>query len=291
MKKKIAAFLSAAVAALGIFGAAALSGCTGTAELVYTLSEDETHYIVSVSGTASALTEAEILEVYGEEGEELPVTEIAAQGFFGCDNLRSIDIPDSITTIGYSAFAYCTKLSSVTLSNSLIAVPYGIFGNCESLKTVEIPASVTMLASFAFMYSSITSITIPETVQTVGTYCFYYCKELESADIQCEITAVPYGLFYNCTSLTTVCLPASITEIKGDETIETTDDNGDTTSASYYGAFSYGYITAGSQAIVYDFELEYIYFRGTEEQWDAITIGENNYGITDDTQIVYNYAG
>lgn len=291
MKKKLTAFFAAAFVALGLSGAAALSGCTSTAELAYTLSEDGTHYIVSVSGSASALTEAEILEEYGEEGEKLPVTEIASQGFFGCDHLTSIVIPDSITTIGASAFAYCTKLSSVTLSQNLETIPYGIFGKCENIFSVEIPASVTAIQYGAFMYSSIKSIIIPETVQTIGNYCFYYCTELETADIKCEITTVPYGTFFSCTSLTSVILPSTITEIKGEDTITYTADDGTETESTYYAAFSYGYLSAGSQYITYDYTLEYLYFRGTEEQWAAVTVGENNYALDDDaTQIVCNYT-
>ncbi len=286
MGKKLTAFLAAALAVLGIFGAAALSGCSGSAELVYTLSDDETHYIVSVSGSTSALTEVDIAEEY----EGLPVTEIASQAFFGCNNLRTVVIPDSITTIGSSAFAYCTKLSSVTLSENLTTIPYGIFGKCECLKSIEIPASVTTIAYGAFMYSSLTSVTIPETVQTMGNYVFYYCEELISADIRCEITTLPYGTFYSCSALTSVTLPSTITEIKGDETVERTAEDGTTSSTDYYAAFSYGYLSAGSQYITYDFELEYIYFRGTEEQWNAVTIGDNNLGLTENTQIVCNYA-
>lgn len=292
MGKKLTAFFTAAVVVLGILGAVVFSGCGGTAELVYTLSEDGTHYIVSVSGTASALTEAEILEEYGEEGEELPVTEIASQGFFGCSSLKSIVIPDSITKIGSSAFAYCSVLSSVTLSNNLETIPYGVFGKCSSLKSIGIPASVTLIASYAFSYSSITSIIIPETVQTLGTYAFYYCKELETADIRCEVTAVNYGLFYNCMSLISVILPSTITEIKGTDVISSTDENGETTSVSYSAAFTYDSLEAGSQYITYEYTLECIYFRGTEEEWADVVVGDNNYALDLDgeTDVICNYS-
>ncbi len=275
------AFLAAA--AIACCGSVALSGC-GSAELVYTLSEDGTHYIVSVSGSASALTEAEIAEEY----EGLPVTEIASMGFYGCSNLSSIVIPDSITTIGYSAFVYCKKLTSVTLSQNLTSIPRAIFGQCMSLTSVEIPASVTEIDDCAFMYSYLTSITIPETVESVGANCFYGNTKLETADIQCELSVIPYGMFYNCTSLTSVILPASVTEIKGDEETQYTDSDGNTTDVTYFGAFSYGYISTGSNTIVYDYELENIYFRGSESQWNAITFGSNA-AITENTVITYNY--
>ena len=70
--------------------------------------------------------------------------------FYGCTSLKSIEIPDSVTTIGPSAFYGCTSLQNVEISASLTTIGEYAFYGCTSLKSVYIPASVTTIEQNAF---------------------------------------------------------------------------------------------------------------------------------------------
>lgn len=62
----------------------------------------------------------------------------------------SINIPDSVTTIGNNAFEYCSSLTSVTIPNSVTSIGISAFQGCSSLTSVTIGNSVTSIGSNAF---------------------------------------------------------------------------------------------------------------------------------------------
>lgn len=197
--------LSFALATASIAFACAFAGCGGgEATVNYTLSEDGTHYIVSsVTGNKKALNSYEIPATYSAEegGEQLPVTAIADSAFFECGSLRTVTIPDSVTTIGNLAFAL-SGLTAVTIPDNVQTIGYSAFGMCNYLEKVTIPASVTSLGDRAFMG----------------------CSRLERAEVFAIITDLKASTFYNSvvsmggnvytdTALTEVVLSSSIVKI------------------------------------------------------------------------------
>ena len=70
--------------------------------------------------------------------------------FYGCENLISIQIPDSVTSIGDYAFRYCSSLTSVTIPDSVTSIGWYAFEGCSSLTSVTIGSSVTSIGSDAF---------------------------------------------------------------------------------------------------------------------------------------------
>ncbi len=148
-----------------------------TEGLVYTLSDDITHFSVTGIGTATD-TDVVIPSTYNG----LPVTSIGHHAFYKCTSLTSIEIPDSVTEIGNGAFFYC-----------------------KSLASIEIPDSVTSIGNYAFYScSGLTSITIPNSVISIGERTFNDCRGLTSVTIGNGVTSIDDRAFQDCTSLTSI---------------------------------------------------------------------------------------
>ena len=91
------------------------------------------------------------------------ITLIACGAFHECTGLVSIELPNSVTYLGYEAFSSCSSLESVTLSNAITVIEYEVFSGCQELTSINIPASVTSIYHAFHNCSSLTSITINAT--------------------------------------------------------------------------------------------------------------------------------
>ena len=130
--------------------------------------------------------------------------------FSDCTALTSIEIPASVETIKATAFQGCSSLATVTfekgsklktIGGSYYSYYYGAFYGCTSLTSIEIPASVETIEAAAFMRcSKLATVTFEKgsKLKTIGgSYYSYY-----------------YGAFYGCTSLTSIEIPASVETIE-----------------------------------------------------------------------------
>lgn len=75
---------------------------------------------------------------------------IVRLAFDGCENLTSVTIPDSLTSIGWYAFNGCTGLTSVTIPNSVTSMGHYTFYDCSNLSNIFIPSSVEVIGEFSF---------------------------------------------------------------------------------------------------------------------------------------------
>ena len=155
------------------------------------------------------------------------VTSIGEKAFEGCRGLTSVTIPNSVTSIGVGAFSRCSGLTSINVASgnthysSIDGVLYNYVQDtliqCPGAKTsVTIPNSVTSIGEEAFYgCSGLTSVTIPNSVTSIGNSAFYGCSGLTSVTIGNNVTSIGGGAFENCSGLTSVTIPNSVTSIGG----------------------------------------------------------------------------
>lgn len=77
-------------------------------------------------------------------------TTISSHAFYGCNELTSISLPNSITSIGSYAFAYCKKLTNMIIPEGVTSIENGMFWYCEKLESITIPSGITNIGAFAF---------------------------------------------------------------------------------------------------------------------------------------------
>jgi hypothetical protein len=192
------------------------------------------------------------------------VTSVGDCAFNGCTGLTTVTIPSSVTSIGLGAFSGCSSLQSITLpfvgdsiktesdnyqypfgyifgvhsyeggvatsqeyygssisskDSGLYYIPsalrnvtitggnilYGAFWNCTGLTSVTIPDSVTSIGEAAFENcEGLISVTIPSNVRSIGSEAFCGCSGLTSVTIPNNVTSIGDSAFFQCTNLTAV---------------------------------------------------------------------------------------
>lgn len=202
------------------------------------------------------------------------VTTIGERAFFGCSGLTDVTIPDGVTTIGDYAFRVCSGLTSVTIPDSVTSIGNGAFFGCSSLTDVTIPVSVTTIGFGAFYRcSSLTSVIIPDSVTSIGEGAFYECGGLTSVIIPDSVTSIGNSAFWGCSSLTSVTISDSMTAISP----YTFNGCSSLTSVTIPNSVT----SIGEGAFAGCSGLADVWYGGTEAQWDAISIGDNNTHLTE----------
>ena len=106
------------------------------------------------------------------------------------------------------------KLPSNPNGYTLVRLGDFSFGNCRVLNSVTIPESVTSLGYNCFSdCTSLTSVSIPKSVTSLGSSCFNGCTSLTSINIPESVTSLGNYCFKGCTSLTSINIPESVTSL------------------------------------------------------------------------------
>ena len=140
-------------------------------------------------------------------------------------NLKNLDIAEvNITALPIQAFYKSTNVENLILPNTLITIGEEMFYQSK-LKTVVIPANATTIGNSAFeQCASLISIDIPANVETIGTAAFKGCSSLTTVTFEKESQLKTisggysnpnyYGVFSDCTALTSIKIPASVKTIE-----------------------------------------------------------------------------
>ena len=217
----------------------------------------------------SSLTSVEIPSSVTSIGWYAFLTGTGYGAFAGCSSLTSVEIPSSVTSIGWSAFAECSSLTSVEIPSSVTSIQGCVFDGCSSLKSVKIPSSMTGIGWFMFAEcSSLTSVEIPSSVTSIGEGAFFKCSGLTRVEIPSSVTRIGDRAFFECSSLTSVEIPSSVTNI-GDNVFFKCSSLTDIIIPSSVTRIGGGAFDSCNN-------LKDVYYSGSEDQWKVIEIGEDN---------------
>ena len=141
------------------------------------------------------------------------VTSIGKSAFEHCSNLDSLTIKGVATSmIGAYAFASCTSLTSLSLVGSFQTIGDSAFVNC-GMTSLTIDATITSIEKYAFSSRFLTSLSLTGNVQKIGDYAFANCTSLTSLSLTGNVQKIGDHAFDSCSSLNTVTFPKSLTSI------------------------------------------------------------------------------
>ena len=137
------------------------------------------------------------------DGKIYNVTSIEEYAFTECNNMTSITIPASITSVGFGVFNGCLGLTNVEIPSSITRIEGQMFGWCPNLTSVKIPTSVTSIGDRAFRECiKLDSLEIPSSVTDLGVEAFYNSHADLIIDNSEENVKVGSDAFWGCHSVT-----------------------------------------------------------------------------------------
>ena len=161
------------------------------------------------------------------------ITSIGNGAFFNCSSLTEITIPSSVTSIGDSAFSY-SAVESILIPKSVETIGFGAFAFCP-LKAYSVEADNANYASkggvlynsdcsklIVYPAGAATSFEIPSGVTEIGDAAFYGCVLLTDVTIPNSVTTIGNSAFDTCKSLKSVSIPGTVTSI-GDSAFSNCD--------------------------------------------------------------------
>ena len=178
-------------------------------------------------------------------GENSQLTAIADSAFSECTSIKTFEIPDGVTSIGSGAFSSCTSLTGITIPDSIECIGFDAFINCTSLiynlygnakylgnknnSFVVLTESISKNINFCMIHEntkiiyhysfrnceSLTSISIPESLTSIGYAAFRNCSSLTDVyfDRNSQLTNIDDEAFFNCISLKNFTIPDTVTSI------------------------------------------------------------------------------
>ena len=142
------------------------------------------------------------------------VSSVVEYAFGYCNSLVSVNLPEGLVSIDTQAFMSCRNLLTINIPDSLCTIGSWAFGHCEKLTCITIPSKITTIGSYAFSHCmGLTSLIIPDNVKTIGEGAFEYCANLLSINISIGVQKISQGAFMYCSELKTIILPSSLNSV------------------------------------------------------------------------------
>ncbi len=230
-------------------------------------------------------TEADVVVPSNHNGT--PITAIGDKAFYQCSYISKVTLPKGVVSIGEYAFSGCKNFSECNISNSVESIGDYAFENC-SFREVTIPENVKNVGRCAFRnninlkvvnYNAISAGKMGAGSFLNSTYFVFAGCNLETLNIGEDVQSIPSHSFrgasidnvifaenckltsigtysFNSNSITSIIIPISVIEI-------------------------------GNNAFEYCDSLRYVFYSGSESEWNNITIGSNNESLTD-VNVHYN---
>ena len=139
------------------------------------------------------------------------VTSVARYSFLGCENLKSVKLPNTVEKIGAKAFRMCESLESISLPDAIKEIPESAFFGCTSLKNVKLPSELRMIQAWAFEECvSLTSIELPQKLELISDNVFEDCSGLIEAELPKSLRSLGIEAFAGCENLRRINIPAAV---------------------------------------------------------------------------------
>ena len=168
----------------------------------------------AVSSIAGVFGDANHYTSFNEFKYFTGVSAIPANCFFEWEQLESIVLPESITSIGQQAFYGCTSLREIVIPSGVTSINDRTFRGCTSLASITLPDTVTSIGVAALSHcTSLTSIDLPESLTAIGDNAFYVCSALESITIPDSVTSIGQKVFTGCDNLAEITIGSCFTTI------------------------------------------------------------------------------
>lgn len=182
------------------------------------------------NGAFGSVTDWKDQEIADTVLTEIPdlsqVTSIGDRAFYGCSALETVDL-HSVTTMGYGAFQGCDALSGEIDLSNLEVIPGHAFCYDPNITSVITCPTLRSIGDWAFIWADISTISLPETLNSIGTYTFYLaslsgtvalpdsltqlgasafsgCEEVNAIQIGSGLKDIPANAFAGCTNLKTI---------------------------------------------------------------------------------------
>lgn len=204
---------------------------------------------------------------------------IGAQAFQGCSALTELNIPASVGELGDDMVSGCTAIESLAVAdgnrgyysrgNCILRRDGTLIFGCRSsvipggtkvidsgafmkmpLGEIELPHTVERIGDYAFAWSTLEYIYIPDSVKYIGAGAFLGCDRIEEVTLPRDLEVVRDSCFSDCTSLADIAIPRSVREIE---------------NAAFLGCPS----------------IEVVNYEGTRLNWIAVKVAGNNPSLID----------
>ncbi|CDA73129.1 fibronectin type III domain protein [Ruminococcus sp. CAG:579] len=170
------------------------------------------------------------------------VTSIGSEAFGNCENLKKVTLPSSVTSIGTYAFSGTPWLEALKKNNTFVVVNNILLDATSAEGEVTIPGGVVTIAGGAFAEANITNVNFPDSVKYINAWAFKECTKLNHVVLPKNLVSID-GAFNTCYNLISIVIPKSVK-------------------------------TIGIQTFYYCTSLKAVYYTGSEEEWNNISTGD-----------------